>query len=189
MRRRRLQLAVVVGVLGLMGVVAAAVAGDGNRNVREHLTGYEEVAASPNPSTISTSGTGDFKARVRSDRIEYRLTYGGLEGDVLQAHIHLGARAIAGGISVFLCTNLTNAPAGRNTPACPGTRDGTVSGTLEPADVIGPAGQGIAPGEYEELLRAIRAGATYANVHTSKYPAGEIRAQLNDDDDGHHDRD
>ena len=182
MRRRRLQLAVVVGVLGLMGVVAAAVAGDGNRNVREHLTGYEEVAAAPNPSTISTSGTGDFRARVRSDRIEYTLTYGGLEGNVLQAHIHLGARAIAGGISVFLCRTTQTAPEG--TPTCPGTTDGTVSGTLEPADVIGPAGQGIDPGEYNELLRAIRAGVTYANVHSSKFPSGEIRAQL---DRGHDD--
>ena len=112
MRRRRVQLAVLVGVLGLMGVVAAAVAGDGNRNVREHLTGYEEVAAAPNPSTISTSGTGDFKAKVRDDRIDYTLTYGGLEGDVLQAHIHLGARAIAGGISAFLCSNLGEWPRG-----------------------------------------------------------------------------
>ncbi len=185
MRRRRLQLAAVVAVLGVMGVVAAAVAGDGNRNLREHLTGYEEVAAAPNPSTISTSGTGDFKARVRHDRIEYTLSYGALEGDVLQAHIHLGARAIAGGVSAFLCSNLGNGPAG--TPACPGTRDGTVAGTIDPTDVVGPSGQGIAPGEYAELLRAIRAGATYANVHTSKYQAGEIRAQLNDDDDRHGD--
>ena len=178
MRRRRLQLAAVVAVLGVMGVVAAAVAGDGNRNIREHLTGYEEVAPPPatSPSTISTSGTGDFRAKVRDDRIEYTLTYGGLEGDVLQAHIHLGARAIAGGISAFLCSNLGNGPAG--TPLCPGPHDGTVSGTIEPSDVVGPSGQGIAPGEYAELLRAIRAGATYANVHSSKYPGGEIRAQL-----------
>jgi hypothetical protein len=44
--------------------------------------------------------------------------------------------------------------------------------------VIGPTGQGIAPGEYGELLRAIRSGVTYANVHSSKHPGGEIRAQL-----------
>jgi len=54
-----------------------------------------------------------------------------------------------------------------------------------PADVIGPAGQGIKPGEYAELLRAIRAGATYANVHSSLYPSGEIRAQLNEHRDHH----
>ena len=162
--------------MGLMGVVAAAVAGDGNRKVREHLTGYEEVAAAPGVSTISTSGTGDFKATVTDERIEYKLRYGGLEGDVLQSHIHLGAEGTSGGISAFLCRTTQTAPAG--TPDCVAGRSGTVSGTIEPADVIGPTGQGIGPGEYAELLRAIRAGATYANVHSTLYPTGEIRAQL-----------
>jgi hypothetical protein len=56
-----------------------------------------------------------------------------------------------------------------------------VSGTITSADVIGPAGQGIAPGEFDELVRALREGATYANVHTTLYPGGEIRGQI----DGH----
>ena len=55
-------------------------------------------------------------------------------------------------------------------------RDG--HGNAACADVVGPADQGIDPGEFGELVRAIRAGATYANVHTDKYPGGEIRAQL-----------
>jgi hypothetical protein len=46
------------------------------------------------------------------------------------------------------------------------------------ADVIGPQDQGIGPGEFRELIRAMRAGATYANVHTVKYPGGEIRGQI-----------
>jgi hypothetical protein len=49
--------------------------------------------------------------------------------------------------------------------------------------VIGPTGQGIAPGEFAELVRAIRAGATYANVHTDKHPTGEIRGHIQTDDD------
>ena len=53
-----------------------------------------------------------------------------------------------------------------------------MSGTIVPADVIGPAGQGIAGGEFEEVVRAIRAGATYVNVHNETYPSGEIRGQL-----------
>jgi hypothetical protein len=169
-RRRRLQLAAVVAVLGLLGVVTAAVAGGGGRHVREHLAGYAEV-----PS-VSSTGFGDFRAKVRNTEIKYRLSYGDLEGDVTQAHIHFGHEWDAGGISAFLCSNLGNGPAG--TPACPGPRAGEVSGTIGPDQVVGPSGQGIAPGEYGELLRAIRAGATYATVHSTKYPTAEIRAQL-----------
>ena len=169
MRRRRLQLAAVVAVIGLLGVVAAAVAGGGSRDIREHLRGYEEVPA------VSTLASGEFSAKVRDSQIEYRLSYSGLEGDVQQAHVHLGQERVNGMISVFLCSNLNNGPAG--TQACP-PAPATVSGTIGPSDVIGPAAQGIAPGEYAELLRAIRAGVTYANVHSSKFPGGEIRAQL-----------
>ena len=174
MRRRRLQLAAVVAVMGLLGVVAAAVAGGGSRDIREHLKGYEEVPA------VSTLASGEFSAKVRDSQIEYRLSYSGLEGDVQQAHIHLGQERVNGMISVFLCSNLGNGPAG--TQACP-PAPATVSGTIGPSDVIGPTAQGIAPGEYAELLRAIRAGVTYANVHSSKFPGGEIRAQLERDRD------
>ena len=65
------------------------------------------------------------------------------------------------------------------TPACPGPHDGRRGGhdrrlrTSSARPV-----RALAPGEYGELLRAIRAGATYANVHSSKYTGGEIRAQI-----------
>jgi len=38
---------------------------------------------------------------------------------------------------------------------------------------------GIAAGEFAELLRAIRTGNSYVNVHNDKHPGGVIRAQLN----------
>ena len=171
MRRRRVQLAVIVAVMGLLGVVAVAVAG-GGREVRERLIGYQEV-----PS-ISTTGVGDFRARVRDNEIKYSLSYKDVEGDVTQSHIHIGQEGVSGGISVFLCTNLSNGPAG--TQPCPGPHQGSIRGTIRPADVIGPTGQGVKPGEYAELLQAIRAGVTYANIHSTLYPGGEIRAQLNE---------
>jgi hypothetical protein len=170
-RRRRLQLAALVAVMGLLGVVAAAVAGGGgSRDVREHLTGYAEVPA------VSTLGSGEFRAEVRNLEIHYKLSYRGLESDVTQAHIHFGNDSDAGGVSAFLCSNLGNGPAG--TPACPVGPEETVEGTIEPSDVVGPNAQGIALGEFNELVRAIRAGVTYANVHSKNQPGGEIRAQL-----------
>jgi hypothetical protein len=97
---------------------------------------------------------------------------------VLQAHIHFGQAAASGGISVFLCTNLGNGPVG--TQACPAA-PATITGTFAAADVIGPVGQGIEAGAFGELVQAMRAGVTYANVHSSKWPGGEIRAQLDND--------
>ena len=163
----------VAGALASAAVAAGAVAyAGGGDSVRETLSGYEE-----DPVALSTTGTGTFKARldVTGPRIHYRLSYSGLESPVTQAHIHLGARAQSGGIVAFLCSNLGNGPAG--TQVCPAA-PATVTGTIEAADVIGPAGQGIAAGEFDEVLDAAVAGVTYVNVHSDTYPAGEIRAQL-----------
>ena len=66
---------------------------------------------------------------------------------------------------MFLCTNLGNGPAG--TQACP-PPPATIRGTIRPADVIGPATQGIEAGEFGELLDAIDAGVTYVNVHSTQ---------------------
>jgi hypothetical protein len=176
--RRRIQLVLAFGVASLLAAVGVAVATNRGSEFREKLTGYEEV-----PMSLSTPANGEFKARVSrfSERIEYRLSYRDFETDVTQAHIHFGARATNGGIVVFLCSNLPNPPAG--TPACP-LRGGSVSGELGPEDVgAGAAAQGITTGEFDELVDAIRAGVTYANVHSMARPPGEIRGQLDDDDD------
>ena len=108
--------------------------------------------------------------------IGYALRYDALEGAVAQAHIHLGRTAFNGGIMVFLCSNLGNGPAG--TPACPGPNEGQVSGTVDAADVGGPAAQGIAAGQLAEVIAALRNHAAYVNVHTSLYPGGEIRGNI-----------
>jgi len=175
---RLLAIAIAVTVVSTVGGSAAMAGADGPRGgntVVERLSGYEE-----DPLVLSTTGSGQFRAQIneRTQEISYRLTYSNTEGTVSQAHIHLGGKAQSGGISVFICTNLGNGPAG--TQACPAA-PATVAGTIRPADVIGPAGQGITAGQFGELVAAIRAGATYVNVHSSLYPGGEIRAQLGHD--------
>jgi CHRD domain len=177
-RRTRIVLAAVaIGAAVTAASTSAAMAGGddkGSRHsvLREQLSGYEEV-----PLALSTTGTGRFRATINDDaqEIRYSLSYADLEATVTQAHIHFGSESQVGGISVFLCTNLGNGPAG--TQACP-PQPATITGTIRPADVIGPAGQGIAAGEFDELVAAIRNGTAYVNVHSTKYPVGEIRAQF-----------
>ena len=163
------RIAIVVGCC-LLSASAALFAQNTLMQVR--LSGYQE-----DPLTLSTTGGGDFRLKVdeQNQEIEYQLSYSNLEGSVLQAHIHVGQQAQSGGISVFLCTNLGNGPPG--TQLCPAA-PATITGVIRPADVIGPAGQGISAGEFGELLDAFAQGVTYVNVHSTKYPGGEIRAQL-----------
>jgi hypothetical protein len=150
-------------------VASAALAGGGKGNGgKARLNGYNEV-----PATISTTGEGSFRARIRSDGIHYTLRYEDLEADALFAHIHFGQQHVAtgGNIIAFLC-------GGGDKPACP-AREGTVEGVIDAADVIGPAAQGIEAGSLSEAVRALRKGAVYVNVHSTRWPAGEIRGQVN----------
>jgi hypothetical protein len=172
------KLAVVISLLvavGLTVVAAAALAdrgnGHGNR-FSAKLTGFEET-----PSE-STPGHGSLKLRiVGGDTIRYTLRYEDFEaaeGATTQAHIHFGQRGVAGGVSAFLCGG---APPSSDKPPCTPT-EGEFENTIDAADVIGPSGQGIAAGEMEELIRAIKKGYAYGNVHTTLNPAGLIRGQL-----------
>jgi len=156
-----------------IGAYPVGAGGNNKRLVKsDTLTGYQEIPG------VSSTGTGSFAAEIdeSASTITYELTYRDLSTPAVAAHIHFGNRFTAGGVSAFLC-------GGGGKPACPpGTIvTAIVTGTIIPADVIGPAGQGITPGEFGELVRAIRAGMTYANVHTAVFPAGEIRGQINDD--------
>jgi CHRD domain len=175
MRRGSALLGVAVLAAGLLVVSLAGAAG-GKKNLKaDELSGYQE-----NPD-ISTVATGSFKATLDDDAqtITYELSYSGLEGSVIQSHVHFGKRAVNGGVSFFLCgTAASPGPAG--TPTCPA--DGTVSRTVTAAEILGPTVQGIEEMNYEELAAAMRNGNTYANVHSTKWPGGEIRAQINDRD-------
>jgi hypothetical protein len=153
--------------------LAIAGAQSKEKRLRADLSGGNEVPA------VSSVAHGEMVAQVDAGNTEfsYELTFDGLEGAVTQAHIHFAQAGVNGGIMIFLCgTPVSPGPAG--TPTCP-TPGGSVSGTVGAAQVIGPAGQGISAGEWEEALAAIRAGLAYANLHSTKWPGGEIRGQIN----------
>jgi hypothetical protein len=177
-----------LSVAAVVAITGPAGANGKNRPliVRAWLSGFEE------PPGVSSPGRGFFRAIVDEDAgtIQYWLTYDGIPPlpaptqpappappippGVLQSHLHFGAHHTNGGISVFLCTNINNGPVG--TQLCP--QSGQITGTIHSTDVIGPAGQGIAAGEFAELVAAIRAKSVYVNIHSAVFPAGEIRGQL-----------
>ena len=182
----------IMTILGAVIMLNAAIIWGGGpqpQRLFARLSGFNET-----PQALSTAAQGTFKAEIINETsINFTLSYSGLEGNVTQAHIHFGRPAITGGITIWLCGTATNpGPAGTLACAAP---SGTVTGVVDASDVIGPAGQGIAAGEFAEVLRAIRGGATYANVHSSLYPSGEIRGPIHvikkkndhDDDDDHDD--
>lgn len=168
-----LVLAVLVLVTAALVTPAPAFAqGDPDGTAVTRLRSFDEVPA------VSTSGGGRFNATISDDgeTVDWELNYFNLEGVVTQAHIHFAQRGVNGGIVLFFCSNLGNGPAG--TQACP-PPPATIHGTFHASDVVGSASaQSIQPGELPAVLRAMRAGITYANVHTTLFPGGEIRGQL-----------
>lgn len=172
MKHWRTGVLAAVALLALGGAAALVVADDDDhdrsrRSLRAELHGFQEVPAN------STTGSGEFRARIAKDNssIEFELTYEDLEGTTTTAaHVHVGQKGANGGVSFFLC-------GGGGRPPCTPT-SGTFTGTVTAADIVGPVPQGVAAGELQEVIDAMRAGVTYANVHTNKHPGGEIRGQI-----------
>ncbi|MDB4965826.1 MAG: hypothetical protein JWN44_1515 [Myxococcales bacterium] len=171
MRMNKLSLVAGVALFGLLhGRLANA------EEFEAWLIGFNEV-----PATASQA-RARLDARISQDEstITFRLHYSALSAPPLVAHIHFGAKATDGGVSFFLC-------GGGGKPACPSATTGTVTGTVTAADVVGPAAQGIPPGDLADIIRAIRHGVAYANIHTVNFPNGEIRGQTHserhEDDD------
>jgi hypothetical protein len=174
-----------ISMLTLGGLALVAIAGPigahgKNRPliVRAWLSGYQEA-----PLTLSSPGRGFFRAIVDEDEgtIQYWLTYSDVP--ITMSHLHVGTHHQAGGITVWLCTNLGNAPGAPvpATPICPGPTSGQITGTITAVNVVppgAPPSQGISAGDFAKVVDAIRNHAVYVNIHSPTFPAGEIRGQL-----------
>jgi CHRD domain len=176
---------------------AGTAAAQTSNEVFARLSGFNEVhfdtGVLPTPTTpqtlpalrgaISTPATGKFRAIINENArtLEYELSYEDFRGEVTQGHIHFGQRHTVGGIVVWLCqTTINRAPASvaSVTPFCP-PDDGTpVTGTITPDQILAQTAQGFAAGDFDELVRAIRNGAAYANVHSTLFTPGEIRGHI-----------
>jgi hypothetical protein len=179
-RRLGISLAVASFVMFAIGSYAVAGPRDGPGKVPDskkfsaRLNGFQET-----PS-VSSTGFGNFEAElVNPTKLHYMFHYEGLEGGTsLFAHVHFGQRGVVGGVSFFLCGGPPAGGVAVPKPTCPDVQ-GTIEGDVTPTDVIGPNGQGIEAGSFAEIVRAMQAGQSYANIHTTRWPGGEIRGQIN----------
>jgi CHRD domain len=166
-----------IAAVGL-GMTTVATADDDNhgrrRQLRARLAAHNEV-----PIVISDARgrfTGKINDAPMGPELEWELSYEGLEGTISQAHIHVGQPFASGGIMLWFCGSATN-PGPPDTPTCPAP-PATIRGTFTAANVIGPIGQAVPAGSFEDALEAILGGNAYVNVHSSSAPTGEIRGQI-----------
>ena len=156
-----------MAAIPLLAMSAVADHGDDRpgRHFQASLRGRHEV-----PLTLSAGrGTLELTVNEIDTSVHFVLEYAGLQTAVAFAHIHVGQPNVNGGVTVFFCGGTTR-------PACP--QQGTVEGDFTASDVIGLPTQQLEANNLAKLLRAIRAGKTYVNVHTATSPGGEIRGQI-----------
>jgi hypothetical protein len=120
---------------------------------------------------INSAGQANFTMTVQGSTITFSMSFSGLSSNATLSHIHFGQTGVSAGVMIFLC-------GGGGQPACPAATSGTISGTITAANVVGPTAQGIQPGDLTSALEAVADGISYVNIHTTTFPAGEIRGQV-----------
>jgi len=163
---------VLVAVLALLLVPGLAVADPRGQNFITHLTGDEEV---PVRETLA-QGQAIFHLNANEDAITYKLIVADIH-NVIAAHIHVGAVGVNGPVVAFLAGPF---------PPGGGRTDGVLAeGVITAANLTGP----LTGNPLSALIDAMRAGNTYANVHTNDgidgvntgpgdFPGGEVRGQI-----------
>jgi hypothetical protein len=187
-------LSITVTLVALM--ISVTGSAQDNARVRTDLSGFNEVhGPSLGIGAIFSTGNGKLTLKINKQirSIDYELTYQFPDAIatpivgtqfVNQAHLHFGQKHTTGTINVWLCQSTDNpAPAAvaAATPVCP-SPSGTVAGMITPAKVLAVPTQGFPGGEagFDALLAALQSDAIYGNVHTDRFPPGEIRGQIGD---------
>jgi hypothetical protein len=161
---------IILKTIGTAILFAVSAAHGATELFSADLAGENEVPP------INTAGSATFRMNVGTT-MTFSMSFSGLSSPLAVAHLHFAPSKVNGGVMIFLC-------GGDGQPACPAATSGTITGTITAANVVGPTGQGISPGDLDSALEAVRAGLAYANMHTGTFPGGEIRGQVRRGDTG-----
>jgi len=141
----------------VVGLTTSAFAAE--KSFKALLVGSESVPA------VETMAKGDATFTFMKDdkALKYYVTVSDIE-NVTAAHIHMGKTG-ENGPPVALITNEK--------------KSGKFSGTLAEGTITEKELMGSLMGKtVKDLVKEIKAGNAYLNVHTEKYPNGEIRGQI-----------
>jgi hypothetical protein len=128
------------------------------------LSGAEEVP----PNDSLARGQAVFRLSADGTSIDYRLIVANLQ-NVTMAHIHVAPAGANGPVVVWL---YPDAPPPQ---LIPGRTSGILAtGTITEADLV----DSLAGQPLSALVELMDTGQTYVNVHTSRFPPGEIRGQI-----------
>ncbi len=153
--------------LTLAGIGVRADDEDVSAVLRARLSTFNEVP----PNAVGGSGTFRGTLNAAGDTITWTLSWDGLSGPPLVAHLHFAQLNVNGSVFTFLC-------GGGGKPACPATTSGSIDGTTTAADILAVPGQAITAGDFATALEILRRHEAYANMHTTRFPGGEIRGQV-----------
>src|ERR1700730_16537765 len=149
--------------LAAMALLVATPFAQGDRSPRHE---FRANLRGPNEVPLTLSGArGSLQLTVSDDEssVHFVLQYEGLKTHVLASHIHIGQPNVNGGVTVFFCGKADGSD------PCP-EGAGTVEGDFTADDVIMLVPQQLAANDLTAVIRAIRSGETYANLHTMDSP-------------------
>jgi len=165
-----------VPVLGMAAAVTILVACGGDKestgpNLLPTVT-YKATltGAAERPTPVASNGTGSFTGVYdpNTGLMTYTVTYSGLGSASTASHIHCcGTDAQAVGV-------LVNFQTFGNVLFTPGPTSQTYNGVI----LLTPAFSASATINGDSLRKAMDAGLTYVNVHSSQFPGGEVRGQI-----------
>ena len=154
--------------IGLLLLAAASLGAGPAMAAGQSFTATLDGASQVPRVDTKASGEASFTVAPDGKTIEYTLTVQDL-GDVDMAHIHLGAAGKNGPVVVWLY------PAAGKPKVIKGVENGQLAkGEITAASLQGPEkGKPLAA-----LVKAMKGGDAYVNVHTVEHKAGEIRGQI-----------
>jgi hypothetical protein len=116
------------------------------------LDGSQEA---PNPVTTNATGTAWAILSPDMNSLTYHVTYAELDSTFTNAHFHLGAAGVGGGVLHGIASSFT-----------------------------GNTASGVWSGLPDSILTKLLKQEIYINIHSAKHPGGEIRGQLIPVDNG-----